>query len=83
MMYYKCMKNSLISIADKILFRKRALIETINDELKNIGQIEHSRHCSLDNFIANALFAIAAYCFFDKKTVSDVNFINDRQLTIL
>ena len=37
------MKNSLMSIADKILLRKRALIETVNDELKNIAQIEHSR----------------------------------------
>ncbi len=38
------MRNSLMSIADKILLRKRALIETVNDELKNIAQIEHSRH---------------------------------------
>ena len=46
------MKNSLMSIADKILLRKRALIETVNDELKNIAQIEHSRHRSFNNFIA-------------------------------
>lgn len=38
------MKNSLMSIADKTLLRKRALIETVNDELKNIEQIEHLRH---------------------------------------
>ena len=37
------MRNSLMSIADKILLRKRALIEMVNDELKNIAQIEHSR----------------------------------------
>ena len=36
------MKNSLMSIADKILLRKRALIETVNDELKNIEQREKS-----------------------------------------
>ncbi|PJY67139.1 transposase DDE domain protein [Bacteroides fragilis] len=36
------MRNSLMSIADKILLRKRALIEIVNDELKNIAQIEHS-----------------------------------------
>ena len=52
------MKNSLMSIADKILLRKRALIETVNDELKNIAQIEHSRHRSFDNFIANSLSAM-------------------------
>ena len=74
--------NSLMSIADKILLRKRALIETVNDELKNIAQIEHSRHRSFNNFIANSLSAIAAYCFFEKKPAIDVNFINDGQLSI-
>ena len=73
------MKNSLVSIADKILLRKRALIETANDELKNIAQIEHSRHRSFNNFIANSLSAIAAYCFFEKKPAIDVNFVNDGQ----
>ncbi len=46
------MKNSLMSIADKILLIKRALIKTINEELKNIAQIEHSRHRSFNNFVA-------------------------------
>ncbi|MEJ8763708.1 IS982 family transposase [Phocaeicola sp. HCN-40430] len=76
------MKNSLMSIADKILLRKKALIETVNDELKNIAQIEHSRHRSFNNFIANSLSAIAAYCFFEKKPAIDVNFVNDGQLSI-
>ena len=76
------MRNSLMSIADRILLRKRALIETANDELKNIAQIEHSRHRSFSNFIANSLSAIAAYCFFEKKPAIEVNFINDGQLTI-
>lgn len=61
---------------------KRALIETVNDELKNIAQIEHSRHRSFNNFIANALSAIAAYCFFEKKPAIDVNFVKDRQLVL-
>ena len=47
-------RNSLISIADKIQPRKRTLIETVNDELKNIAQIEHSKHRSFNNFIANS-----------------------------
>ena len=71
-----------MSIADKILLKKRALIETVNDELKNIAQIEHSRHRSFNNFIANSLSAIAAYCFFERKPAIDVRFINDGQLTI-
>ena len=77
------MKNSLLSIADKILLRKRTLIETVNDKLKNIAQIEHSRYRSFSNFIVNSLSAIAAYCFFEKKPAIDVNFVNDGQLFIL
>ena len=76
------MKNSLMSVADKILLRKRALIETVNDELKNIAQIEHSRHRSFNNFIANSLSAIAAYCFFEKKPAIDLDFVKDGQLTM-
>ena len=76
------MKNSLMSIADKIPLRKRALIETVNDELKNIAQIEHSRHRSFDNFIANSLSAIAAYCFFEKKPAIDLYFGKDGQLSM-
>ena len=36
-----------MTVADKILLRKRELIETINDELKNMAKIEHSRHRSI------------------------------------
>ena len=71
-----------MSIADKILLRKLALIETVNDELKNIAQIEHSRHCSFNNVIANSLSAIAAYCFFEKKPAIDLCFAKDGQLTM-
>lgn len=38
------MKNKLILLHDKLLSRKRSIIETINDQLQNISQIEHSRH---------------------------------------
>lgn len=48
-------KNSLMSMADKILLWKWVLIESINNELKNIAQIEHSRHCSFSNFIVNTI----------------------------
>jgi len=61
------MKNSLMSISDKILLRKRSIIETINDELKNICQIEHSRHRSFGNFITNLISGLLAYSFFPKK----------------
>lgn len=60
-------KNFLMSIADKILLKKRALIETVNDELKDIAQIEQSRLRSFNNFIANSLSAIVAYCFLKRS----------------
>lgn len=71
-----------MSMADKILIRKWALIETVNDELKNIAQIEYSRHRSFNNFVTNVLSAIAAYCFFEKKSAIDINLINDGQLNL-
>ena len=63
----KNMKNQLMSLRDKILLRKRSLIETINDQLKNICMVEHSRHRSFHNFINNILTAIIAYSFLPKK----------------
>lgn len=71
-----------MSVADKVLLRKRAIIETVNDELKNIAQLEHSRHRSLHNFTLNLLAAIATYCFFPKKPTINVDRTNDNQLTL-
>jgi len=61
------MKNSLMTITDKILLRKRSIIETINDELKNICQVEHSRHRSFSNFLSNLISGLIAYSFLPKK----------------
>jgi len=61
------MKQKLMSLTDKILLRKRSLIETVNDQLKNISQIEHTRHRSASNFLVNMLGGIAAYCHQPKK----------------
>jgi hypothetical protein len=61
------MKNRLMTMRDKILLRKRSVIETINDELKNICEIEHSRHRSPVNFLINLFAGLAAYSFFEKK----------------
>ena len=76
------MKNSLMSMSDKILLRKRALIESTNDELKNIAQIEHSRHRSFSNFIVNTIAAIAAYCYFPKKPSISIEHYHDKQLVL-
>lgn len=63
----KNMKNRLMPWADKLLLRKRSIIETINDQLKNISQIEHSRHRSFTNFLVNLVSGLIAYCFQPKK----------------
>lgn len=68
------MKNRLMPLRDKILLRKRSVIETINDELKNICDIEHSRHRSIHNFLMNLIAALGAYCFFDKKPAIKLDF---------
>ena len=52
---------------EKLLLPKRSVIETVNDELKNICQLEHTRHRSVAGFILNIMGAIAAYSFFPKK----------------
>lgn len=61
------MKNKLTPLMDKLLLRKRWIIETINDQLKNLCQIDHSRHRSPLNFLVNLLSGLVAYCFFPKK----------------
>lgn len=57
----KNMKQKICSLTDRILLRKRVIIETVNDQLKNIFQIEHSRHRSPSNFLVNVLGGLAAY----------------------
>ena len=61
------MKNVLMDLSDKVLLRKRAIIESVNEFLKNICQIEHSRHRSAMNFLANLISGLVAYSFLPKK----------------
>ena len=61
------MKNRLMPLMDKLLLRKRAISETIIDQLKNISQIEHSRHRSPVNFLVNLICGLIAYCHQPKK----------------
>lgn len=75
------MKNSLMTISDKILLRKRSIIETVNDELKNICQIEHSRHRSFTNFLSNIVAGLIAYSFLPKKPTIKYQTIKTNQLT--
>ena len=72
----------LILFHDSVILRKRSIIETINDELKNMAQVEHSRHRSFHNFVNNLMSGIAAYCFFPKKPMLRLEREIDNLLTI-
>lgn len=76
------MKNSLMTFSDKILLRKRSVIETVNDELKNICQIEHSRHRCFNNFLSNIIAALIAYSFFPKKPSIKFETEQSQQITL-
>lgn len=65
------MKNKLLPVQDKVMLRGRSIIETINDQLKNIEQIEHTRHRSPINFGANLLSGLIAYQLQPKKPSLD------------
>ena len=76
------MKGALMNISDKLLNRKKAIIETVNDELKNIAQVEHTRHRSFENFVVNMLGALAAYYCFSKKPSINVQRTLDIQIAL-
>ena len=78
----KNMKKQNLSDVDAILLRKRALVESVNDELKNICKIEHTRHRSVKGFLVNIIAALVAYCFFPKKPSLNITPIESNQLTL-
>jgi len=63
----KNMKPKLLNLVDKILLRKRALIETVNDQLKNVCQIEHSRHRSPINAFVHLIAGLVAFTWQEKR----------------
>jgi hypothetical protein len=63
----KNMKNKLMPLFDRLMLRKRAIIESVNDQLKNISQVEHTRHRSVWNFYGNIVAGLIAYTFQEKK----------------
>jgi transposase len=71
----KNMKPRLVPLMDKLLLRKRAIIETINDQLKNISQIAHTRHRSIDNFMVNLMAGLIAYTWQPRKP--SLNLVNE------
>ena len=75
------MKNSLMNLFDKLMLRKRSVIETVNDELKNVCQIEHTRHRSIDNFATNLFAGLIAYNLLPKKPEMNIEIIDRSRLS--
>ncbi len=69
-----------MQIHDKILLKKRTLIETANDELKNICQIEHTRHRSFCNFLSNLISGLIAYHSLPKKPSLNIDVIDEDKI---
>jgi hypothetical protein len=63
----KNMKAKAMLLWDRAMLSKRFIIETINDQLKNISFIEHSRHRSMNGFMLNLLAGLVAYCLKKEK----------------
>lgn len=79
----KGMKKQAIEVFDKLMLRKRSIIETINGQLKNCFDLEHSRHRSLWNFLSNVVASLVAYSYQYKKPSPDLRNANLIPLLIM
>ncbi|KXK39157.1 MAG: transposase [Bacteroidetes bacterium OLB9] len=79
----KNMKSMNLSDTDKILLRKRSVIESVNDELKNICSIQHTRHRSIQGFLNNMITALISYQTFEKKPSIKMSHELDKNMPIL
>ena len=70
----KGMKEQFLPAFDRLLLRKRAIVESVIDQLKNISQIEHTRHRSVENFLLNIVAGLTAYSLQPKKPAIDIQF---------
>jgi hypothetical protein len=81
--YKKNMKNKLVDLWEKLMLRKRSLIETVNDQLQNISQLVHSRHRSINNFMVNIIAGVIAYSLQEKKPAIKLDKEEEVMLPIL
>ena len=70
----KNMKKVTRNAFDQLLLRKRSIIETINDQLKNISEVEHTRHRSLTNYMINIVCGLISYSYQEKKPSLNLHF---------
>ena len=76
------MKQRNLTETEQILLRKRAVIESVNDELKNICKLQHTRHRSVNGFLFNVMATLAAYSFLAKKPSLNIQMETSNQLTL-
>ena len=76
------MKAKAMSLWDRAMLSRRFIIETINDQLKNISQIEHSRHRCSNSFMLNLLAGSVAYCLKDNKPTLNVTDVERNSMII-
>ena len=67
------MRQKFLPLFDKLLLRKRAIIETVIDQLKSISQVEHSRHRSAMNFVVTVVAGLVVYTFRAQKLTLDID----------
>jgi len=79
----KKMKNRLFSMFEQLMLRKRAIIESVIDQLKNISNIEHSRHRSVANCFVNLIAGLIAYTYREKKPSINIRITEQLQLPAL
>jgi len=77
------MKNKLVDLWEKLMLRKRSLIETVNDQLQNISPLVHSRHRSVPNFMVNIIAGLIAYSFQEKKPTIKLDKNEEGMLPVL
>jgi hypothetical protein len=76
-------KNKLLPLLDKLLLRKRSLLETVHDQLKNLSQIEHSRHRGVTNFLVNLVAGLIAYTYQAKNPSLHIRMPQDRAFPLV
>ena len=64
----KNMKNYLMPIYEKVLVRKRFIIETVIGVLKEQIGMVHTRHRSVENAFVHIISCLVAYCLRKNKT---------------
>ncbi len=76
------MKAKALSLWDRAMLSRRFIIETINDQLKNISQIEHSRHRSMNGFMLNLMGGLVAYCIKESKPTLNISDVEYNMMTV-